>query len=249
MLATGVGMLVAGLASDQLWLVALLCGGGGVIGWRALVSLMPAGMTRARRGVPATVAARLCVGIGFFGADTYIPLAANRLHASSTLVGGLVITGASLTWTLGAAWSARLAGRTAAASVVRRGFVILTIGVALALPVVWSSVSLAFTFVAWAIAGLGIGLVFNTTASTTMAATAVGSEGLASSQLQIADALGFALVGGTGGALVALADRSALTLSSGLAIEILIALAAAIVGLAISGRIDERRPVESVRRR
>jgi hypothetical protein len=82
-----------------------------------------------------------------------------------------------------------------------------------------------------------------------MAATAVGSEGLASSQLQIADALGFALVGGTGGALVALADRSALTLSSGLAIEILIALAAAIVGLAISGRIDERRPVESVRRR
>ena len=169
--------------------------------------------------MPATVAARLCVGIGFFGADTYIPLAATRIHGTSTLVGGVVITGASFTWTAGSAWSARAAGRTPPSTMVRLGFVIIAVGVVLTLPVVWSGVPLAFTFLSWTVAGLGIGLVFNTTSITTMASAAGGAEGLVASQLQIADALGFALVGGIGGALVALSDRTSLSLSAALAIE------------------------------
>jgi len=237
-LAGGVGLLVAGLASSRIWLAVLLAVAGVAIAWPALLSLLPPGTARAERGVPATVATRLCVGIAFFGADTYIPLAATRIHGTSTLVAGLVITGASFTWTLGASLSARAAGRTPASTVVRIGFIIVAVGVVLALPVVLSGVSLIYTFVAWTVAGLGIGLVFNTTSITTMGSAADGAEGLVASQLQIADTLGFALLGGVGGALVALADRTSLTLSAALAIEFVFALVAAAVGIGISSRID-----------
>ena len=241
-LAAGVGLLVAGLAASRLWLALLLAVPGTAIAWRALLALLPPGTARAKRGVPATVATRLCVGIGFFGADTYIPLAATRIHGTSTLVAGLVITGASLTWTIGAAWSARAAGRRPPSTMVRLGFVIVAVGVVLGAPVVLSGVPLVYTFLAWTVAGLGIGLVFNTTSITTMGSAAGGAEGLVASQLQIADTLGFALVGGVGGALVALADRTGLTLSAALALEFLFSLVAALVGIAIAGRVDRTRP-------
>ncbi len=241
-LAAGVGLLVIGLTASQLWVALVLIVPGAVIGWLALVGLLPPGTARAARGVPAAVATRLCVGIGFFGADTYIPLAATRIHGTSTLVGGVVITGASFTWTAGASWSARAAGRTPPSTLVRRGFVIIAIGLVLTLPVVWSGTPLALMFLSWTVAGLGIGLVFNTTSITTMASAAGGSEGLVASQLQIADALGFALVGGIGGALVALADRTWLSLSSALAIEFLVALVFTLIGVSIAGRVSGQSP-------
>src|SRR5829696_7652493 len=241
-LAAGVALLVVGLAADRLWLALMLIVPGVAIAGVALAGLLPLGTARAARGVPATVASRLCVGIGFFGADTYIPLAATRVHGSSTLMGGVVITGASITWTAGASWSARAAGRTPPSTVVRLGFVIVAVGVVLTVPIVWSGVPLIFTFLSWTVAGLGIGLVFNTTSITTMGSAAEGSEGLVSSQLQIADTLGFALVGGIGGALVALADRTALSLSTALAIELFIALGWALLGVAISGRVSAEAP-------
>jgi hypothetical protein len=84
--------------------------------------------------------------------------------------------------------------------------------------------------------------VFNTTSITTMASAAGGSEGLVASQLQIADALGFALVGGIGGALVALADRTSLSLSAALGIEFLVALVFTLIGVAIAGRVSGQSP-------
>jgi MFS family permease len=245
-LAIGVGLIVVGLDTDRLWLVVTLTGLGLVLGGRALLWLLPSGTARAKRGVPAAVAARLCVGIGFFGADTFIPLAATRIHGASTFAAGIVITGAAMTWTAGAAWAARTAATTPAARTVRTGFVALSIGVAGTIPVVFSAIPLAVTFVAWCIAGFGIGLVFNTTASTTMASTPPGAEGLASSQLQIADAVGFALVGGTGGALVALADRTSLTLATTLAVEFVFALTVALIGVVVGGRVERRSVPERV---
>ncbi len=236
-LAAGVGLVVAGLAADGIVLALALAVPGAVVAWRALQGLLPAGTMRAVRGAPAAVASRLWVGIGFFGADAFIPLAATRLHGVSTLVGGLVVTGASLTWTLGSTLSARASGRQAPGVTVRIGFVAVAVGVLLVLPVVWSGVPLWTTFGGWLVGGFGIGLVFNTTSVAAMAEARPGAEGLAASQLQIADALSFALVGGIGGALVALADRTSLTLSTALGIQFVIALAAAVVGVVVARRV------------
>jgi MFS family permease len=241
-LAVGVGLLVAGLASDRVTVVVALAVPGAVVAWRAVVGLLPTGVTRAAPGLPAAVAARLWVGIGFFGADTFIPLAATRLHGATTLVGGLVITGASFSWTLGSILSARASGRRPPARTVRAGFIAVGLGIALTFPVIWSGTPLVATFFVWMVAGLGIGLVFNTTSVTAMGSATGGAEGLIASQLQIADALGFALVGGIGGALVALADRTSLTLAAALGIEFSVAFAASVVGALVAGRVTRAAP-------
>jgi hypothetical protein len=147
------------------------------------------------------------VNVAFFGTDTFVPLAANRIHRVGSLAAGLVITGASLTWSAGAAISARQSGRRPPDRVVRLGFAIVAIGVAATAPVAFGSTPLWVTFACWTFAGLGIGLVFNTTTVSAMAGAPAGREGLVSSQLQTADTLGFAMAGGVGGALVGLADR------------------------------------------
>jgi hypothetical protein len=180
--------------------------------------------------------------MAFFGTDTFIPLAATRIHGATTLVAGLVITAASITWTLGASWSARVSGRLDPGLVVRAGFIAIAVGIVGTMPVVWEGTPLWTTSLAWTAAGLGIGLVFNTTSVTTMAAAAPGAEGLVASQLQIADALGFALVGGIGGALVGLADRGSLSLSTALALQFGLSLAAAVIGALVAGRVTRESP-------
>jgi hypothetical protein len=112
--------------------------------------------------------------------------------------------------------------------------------VAATAPVVFGSTPLWATFAGWTIAGLGVGLVFNTTTVSAMAGARSGQEGLVSSQLQTADTLGFAMVGGVGGALVGLADRGAFSLSTALLVEFAIAAAVALVGMAAAGGV--RRP-------
>jgi hypothetical protein len=162
-------------------------------------------------------------------------------------VAGLVITAASITWTLGASWSARVSGRLEPGLVVQAGFVAIAVGIVGTLPVVRSGTPLWTTSLAWTAAGLGIGLVFNTTSVTTMAAAAPGAEGLVASQLQIADALGFALIGGIGGALVGLADRGSFSLSTALAIQFGFSLAAAAVGALVGRRVTPVSPAAPAR--
>jgi len=236
-LALGAGLVVTGLAADRLSVLLVVAIPGILLGLPALARLLPPGTGRAARGTPAAVVARLCVGMAFFGTDTFIPLAATRIHDATTLVAGLVITAASITWTLGAQWSARAVGRHDPGLIVRAGFLTITVGIVLTAPVVWASTPLWATSLAWTIAGLGIGLVFNTTSVTTMAAAAPGAEGLVASQLQIADALGFALVGGIGGALVGVADRGTLSLSRALTIQFAVSLGAALAGALIARRV------------
>jgi predicted MFS family arabinose efflux permease len=235
-LATGVGLVVAGLASARLVVFVSLVGIGIAATVVPLRRLFPEGALRAASGTGAAVAVRLCVGMAFFGADTYVPLIATRIHGSGTLTAGLVIMSASFTWTAGAARAARLAGRRDPAVIVRVGFLLILAGIALTMPVLSTRVSLVVAFFTWAVAGFGIGLVFNTTSVAAMGTAPLGREGVVSSQLQIADTLGVAVMGGVGGALVGLADRTDLTLSAALAIQLGLAGAIAVVGALIAPR-------------
>lgn len=236
-LAAGAGLAVAGLQATRWWVAVPLLGAGVAIARPAIVRLFPPGTGRARPGLPALLASRLCVNVAFFGTDTFVPLAANRIHGVGPLAAGLVITGASLTWSMGAQLSARRGERSLPGAVVRVGFGFIVVGVALVMPVVVASTPLPLTFLAWSVAGVGMGLVFNTTAVTAMGGAPAGREGLVSSQLQIADTLGFALISGIGGALVGLADRDVIGLASGLTVQFALALLAALAGAWIAGRV------------
>jgi hypothetical protein len=69
-----------------------------------------------------------------------------------------------------------------------------------------------------------------------------GAEGLVSSQVNLADAVGFSTMGGIGGAMVALSDRTGLSLSGALGINFALAFALAGVGVLCAGRIAAGTP-------
>lgn len=239
-LAFGVALLVGGLASEQPVVLAALVAAGLAVAVPAAARLFPAGTGRAAPGLPATVASRFAVNVAFFGTDIFLPLAATRIHGTSTTVGGALLVGGSLLWTAGAWWSAQRSATVAPGVLVRTGFVVLTLAIVLTLPVVWPWWPLAVAFVTWSAGGFGVGLVFNTTASSAMGSADEGQEGLVSSQLQMADTLGFAVVSGIGGAVVGVAERTALTLTAGLGALFLGAAAVALVGVAVGSRVRNR---------
>ena len=237
--AAGIGILVTALQFTQP--VAAIGGAviGLAIGLPSLRRLLPAGVQRAARGLPAVVLCRIIATAAFLGADSFIPLAADRLHGSSPTVQGFVIIGASLTWTAGQWFVARhpnIDPRRA----VRWGFATMAIGLAASVPVLAAGWPLWATFFTWAIGGFGMGLLFNPTTVTAMSHADEGAEGLVSSQVNLADAVGFSMMGGIGGAMVALSDRTSLSLAGGLGINFALAITLACIGTICARRIAAR---------
>ncbi len=239
-LAGGSGLILAGLQAPSLPIAVGLLGAGGVLAGPALVRLLPEGTLRAEPGIPAAVAARLCVNIAFFGCDTFVPLASTRIHGASTLVAGVVILGGSLVWTAGAIVSARGHGRWAPGRVARAGFLTLAAGTAGTVLVTLPSVPLWVIFLTCAVSGFGIGLVFNTTSVSAMAQAPEGQEGLVGSQLGVADSLGFAAIGAVGGTMVSAADRGVMALGPALVVVFVLASSIALVGASIAPRVRVR---------
>ena len=85
-----------------------------------------------------------------------------------------------------------------------------------------------------------MGLLFNPTTVTAMSHADEGAEGLVSSQVNLADSIGFSMMGGIGGALVAIADRTSLSLPAALGINFRLAIALALTGTICARRIAAR---------
>ena len=228
--ALGVAILVVCLPASQ-WAVIVIGGLlGGWIAVRMLAKLLPAGILRARRGQPAVLACRLLATSTFMGVDGFVPLAADRIHGASPMAQGFTIIGAALTWTGGQALIARrpdVKPQTA----VRLGFSILALGALLVTPVLWSGWPLWATFLAWAVGGIGMGVLYNPTTVAAMSYAVDGSEGDTGGQMQLVDSLGFSLMGGVGGAVVAFADRSSFALRDAIGVCFGLAFACALLGI------------------
>ena len=101
-------------------------------------------------------------------------------------------------------------------------------------PVLSSGWPLWATFVAWGVGGLGMGLLFNPTTVSAMSFAAPGQEGMVGGQVSLADAVGFSLMGGIGGAMVALAERTSMSLTTALGINFALAAVLACTGMLAS---------------
>ena len=171
----------------------------------------------------------------FLGADSFIPLAADRIHGASPTLQGFVIIGASLSWTSGQ-WLISRHPEIDPRRAMRWGFATMAIGLAASVPVLAAGWPLWATFFSWGIGGFGMGLLFNPATVTAMSWADEGAEGLVSSQVNLADAVGFSMMGGIGGAMVAVADRTSLSLPAALGINFALA-----IGLALTGTVCARR--------
>ena len=234
--AAGMGTFVTSL---QFRNAAAAIGGaiiGLAVGIPSLRRLFPDGVHRAARGLPAVVSCRMLATAAFLGVDSFIPLAADRIHGAPPTVQGFVIIGSALSWTSGQ-WYMAQHPEIDPRRAVRWGFITIGLGICAIVPVLFAGWPLWATFFGWAIGGFGMGLLFNPTTVTAMSHAEEGAEGLVSSQVNLADAVGFSTMGGIGGAMVALSDRTSLSLAGALGINFGLAFALAGLGAICAGRI------------
>ncbi len=231
--AAGTAGLILGLRAAHPAVAAVTVAAGVAVAVPSLRRLLPPGVLRARRGQPAVLACRFLATATFMGADGFIPLAADRVHGASPMTQGFTIIGAALAWTGGQALVATRP-HVEPARAVRLGFALLAVGVVLTIPVLSPGWPLWAVFLGWAVGGGGMGVLFNPTTVAAMSYAEPGREGSISSQVQLVDALGFSIMGGLGGAMVAVADRTDLALRTALLGCFALAVACALVGAVAS---------------
>ncbi len=245
----------ASLVARVSWALVAACGaaamqyGGGLTGWGGtallaagalvlavtLPRLLPKGTLRAARGLPSVIAMRGLTAGAFFAAEVLVPLMLTQERGLGPAQAGAALTGSALTWSLGSWIRGRRPGRRVL--VLRLGAAMIGAGVAVTALSVVQAVPLAVCFAAWAVAGLGMGLVYPTLSVLTLELSRPGEQGVNSSALQIGESICtvvsiavtgalFAALGGSGGAYP---------------LCFAVAVALAVAGVVIGGRSEHAR--------
>jgi MFS family permease len=236
-LAIGAGMTVAGLTDARLVPGLPLVVLGLAIGFPAFRRLTPVGTLRAARGLPSAVLLRGVLTFAFFAADAYVALALQDWRGFSATESGVVLTAATLSWSLGAWVQARRIEQIGAARFVRIGFATVIVGIVGFGAVLSPSVPIAVGVVAWAVAGLGMGFSYSPLALLVLRDATPETQGTATAGLQLSDVVGTALGTGVGGALIAFAHREGAEGWVGLAWAFGVGIVVAIAGFLLAGRL------------
>lgn len=197
----GVGVTVVTLAAERDGAARAV---GIVVGLLAALtaarSLLPRATLRGGRGLPAVVGLRGVVAAAYFSTEVMLPLILQTERGLSPTRSGTILTVAAVTWALGSS----LRGRTHLAPVtyLRVGTSLAAAGIAAAATITLPGTPLAVGWVAWALAGLGVGLVYPTLSVLVLDVAHPAEQGAATSALQVSDALGTSLAIALTGAAV-----------------------------------------------
>jgi MFS family permease len=247
-LAAGTGLFLTALGLDSPLLLALAVAGGLALALPAFRALMPAGTLRAARGLPSGIVVRGLLAVAFLGCDAFLPLALTELRGFSVAQAGLVISAASLSWSLGSFLQARLDrldGGTGRPRRLLAGLAVLLTGIAAtAVGVIGDGVPVALAIAGWAVAGLGIGIGYPSIGAIVLSEAPGGEEGSVSAALQLIETIGVAVFTGVGGAVIAVGIDAGWDTVTALAVVFAGGAAAAMAGLAAGRRVSagERRP-------
>jgi MFS family permease len=240
-LAAGIGLFLGALGLDSPLLLAVAAAGGLALALPAFRALMPTGTLRAARGLPAGIVVRGLLAVAFLGCDAFLPLALTELRGFSVAQAGLVISAASLSWSLGSFLRARLDrldGGTGRPRRLLAGLAVLLTGIAAtAVGVIADGIPVALAIAGWAAAGLGIGIGYPSIGAIVLSEAPGGEEGSVSAALQLIETIGVALFTGIGGALIALGLNEGWDTVTALALVFGCGAAAAVAGLAAGRRV------------
>jgi MFS family permease len=203
--AVGAGLLQLGgqlLSGHPVPAAALVLAGLVLLGL-GVPRLLPAGAFRLGRGLPTVVVLRGVLAGAFFGTETFIPLMLVEQRSLATTLAGASLTGAALTWSLGAWLQGRPALRTPRSVLVTLGFVFVLVGIGLVAVATSDAVPAATAAVGWIVAGLGMGLGLTSLSVLVLELSPVAEQGVNASALQVSDALGSIVMIGTAGAVFA----------------------------------------------
>lgn len=203
LLASGVALTLLGSRSDRPLLAIGLALAGGVLALYALLRLLPPGTLHARAGLPAAIAVLALVNFAFFAVEAFLPLALTDVRGASMAWVAAALTAGTLAWTTGSWIQARAATRASRRRLLGSGLLLLLAGAAGATALLSPSVPAAASVLAWALAGLGIGIAYPVATLAILEAAPAGREGEVSATMQIANALAIALGTGLGGEVIA----------------------------------------------
>jgi hypothetical protein len=238
--AAGAALVVAAFTAER-WLAVPLVAAGVAVGLGPLRRLTPPGTLRAAPGLPAVVASRGLLTFAFFGTDTFVPYALHSGRGRSLFAGSVAVTAGTLAWTAGAWVQDRWITRTGEAWFVRAGYLLLLPGIGLvALGALPDAGPFWLIPVGWALGGLGIGLGYAAHSQLTLRCAPAAEYGAATASLQLSDNLGVALGTGAVGVVVTLGDELGWPPGNAVALALMIAAAAAVVGLTVSSRLPAR---------
>ncbi|WP_216592770.1 MFS transporter [Verrucosispora sioxanthis] len=215
--------------------------GAGVSAALFVPRLLPAGFLRAGRGLPTVVGLRGLASAAFVGAEVVIPLMLSRERGFTPTAAGLVLTTGALSWSLGSWLQARIRSPRSRGTLPRAGLTCITAGTAVVGGCVVPAVPVWVGILGWAVAGLGMGLLFPSLSALTLELSAPGEQGRNSSSLQLCDSLASATVLALTGAVLA-AGAAPGRFDYGLTLAVAAGLA--LVGALLAGRVvPAPRPV------
>lgn len=165
--------------------------------------LLPRGAFRLGRGLPTVVVMRGVLAGAFFGAETFIPLMLVEHRSLATTLAGASLTGAALTWSLGAWIQGRPGLRTPRWVLLTSGFLLVLAGIGLAALATSHAVPVVTAALGWTVAGLGMGLGLTSLSVLVLELSPPREQGANASALQVSDALGSIVLIGTAGAVFA----------------------------------------------
>jgi MFS family permease len=244
--AVGTGLLLAGPTTRETLPLVALAIAGTVLGVYALRRLTPAGTLRAARGLPAAVLMRGIITFAFFAVDAYVSLALVDWRGLRVAEAGIALTAATISWTAGSWTQARFSSRWLPERFVRVGLVVLVAGLATFGIILSPQVSPWLAIPTLALAGYAMGLAYSPLALIVLREAPIAEQGRASAAISLTDSLGTALGTGITGALVAASVRGTGDPAAGLAVGFGVAVAVALLGVAIGGRLHAPETTERV---
>lgn len=222
LLAVSVGAFLhfASLGYSPERVVVLLASGAAAL-W-SLSEVAPR-LWRMGGALEVAVVIRFVLAVGFYAIDVFLPRMLVNQYGLSLSRAGVVLTAAALAWSSCSLLQAMLSRRFSTRALSLGGLTLLIGGLTLLMLLLARGLSFYLAYVAWALAGAGMGFAFNTLLASSMKATRSGNEGRTATLNGLVDALSVALAAGLGGALLNWGQRAG---NAEMGTDLLITLAA-----------------------
>lgn len=242
LVAVGAGLFLGGLGDqNNVVRVALVVAGLG-LGVPGLIAVLPGRDAPMRSRLIGALAVGSLINLAFFGAEAFMPLTLTSVHHRSATLAGVVLTSASLTWTTASWVQAHWLPRAGARRVAACGVSLVLLGVFGLFLLDSASTPWWISFVAWVVAGGGMGLAYSTLNVEVLTATSEHRRGESSAALGVLFSLGIAIGTGVGGALLVWSLAHGHGRATGLRLADLLAIIASAVALAGCWTLEGRQP-------
>ncbi len=150
-LVAGAGMTLTGLQVPSVPLALVLILLGLATGIPSLRSVLPPGTLRVKAGLPAAIATIGLLSVAFFGGEAFLPLTLISIRGQNTIIAGIALTAATLSWTAGSWLQAKLAPQQGRRKLVMIGLLVVAVGLAGIASILIPATPAIVAIVAWGV--------------------------------------------------------------------------------------------------